>query len=300
VLAQLSQPSAMNLNETAIIGLDEGVRIPGPRASRLNCIGAGVTCTQSGSTIALTIPGGGSGGGATTPDGGLVAANYASPFALWQVDSTLPSSRVITSGTNTTIDNGVAGQTKVNVSGTLPQSLGGMGVTSLTCSAGTFVTCNGTVCSCSTPSAGPGSIDGGVSLPYGAPVVTWQTDATLPSQRTLTAGTNVTLSTATPGQIIISSTGGGGGSANVVEASLALTDTGYFAVTVTGQTWVTASSKVLCQPFGTTADGLTPETIAVAGLDAVAANLVVSTGFDVLVFNPRGLVGTVRFHCTGA
>lgn len=40
--------------------------------------------------------------------------------------------------------------------GTLPQVRGGMGVASLTCSAGQFVTCNGTLCSCSTPSGGGG------------------------------------------------------------------------------------------------------------------------------------------------
>lgn len=94
--------------------------------------------------------------------------------------------------------------------------------------------------------------------------------------------------------------GGGGGSANVVEASVALTASGYFSATVTGQTWVSPTSKILCEPFGTTADGLTPEVIAISGVRATAANRVAATGFDILVFNPNGLTGTVRFHCTGA
>jgi len=41
--------------------------------------------------------------------------------------------------------------------GTLSQARGGMGAASLTCSAGDFVTCNGTTCSCATPSGAPGS-----------------------------------------------------------------------------------------------------------------------------------------------
>lgn len=100
--------------------------------------------------------------------------------------------------------------------------------------------------------------------------------------------------------ISVAGGGGGGGGGNFVEASLALTGTGYYSVAVTGQAWVTSTSQILCEPFGTTADGLTPEVIAVSGVRATAANRVAATGFDLLVFNPNGLVGTVRFHCTGA
>ena len=93
---------------------------------------------------------------------------------------------------------------------------------------------------------------------------------------------------------------GGSGSANVVEASIDFTDSGFFSVVITGQTWVTATSKIVCAPFGTTVDGLTPEAIAIADLQASWSDPVVGTGFTLNVFNPAGLEGTVRFHCTGA
>src|SRR3954463_9258148 len=61
---------------------------------------------------------------------------------------------------------------------------------------------------------GPGIIGGsGGGVPTTAQVVTADDEtATLPNSRQLTAGTNITLSTATPGELIINSTGGGGGS----------------------------------------------------------------------------------------
>lgn len=43
-----------------------------------------------------------------------------------------------------------------DVTGTLGQGNGGLGAASLTCGAGDYVTCNGTVCSCSTPAGGSG------------------------------------------------------------------------------------------------------------------------------------------------
>lgn len=97
-------------------------------------------------------------------------------------------------------------------------------------------------------------------------------------------------------------TGGGGGSANVAEVSLSLgTEMGlFYSTTVTGATWVTASSVIACSMFGTTADGQTPETIAVAGIVPTVSDRVVGTGFNLNVMNPNGATGTVRAHCTGA
>lgn len=85
-----------------------------------------------------------------------------------------------------------------------------------------------------------------------------------------------------------------------VEVSIAIDDTGYNSTTVTGQTWVTASSRIVCNPFGTTADSLTTELVTVAALHGVVSDLVVGTGFNLNVYSPNGLVGTVRFHCIGA
>ena len=94
--------------------------------------------------------------------------------------------------------------------------------------------------------------------------------------------------------------GGGGGSANVVETSIAMTGAGVYSTAVTGQAWVSTSSKIICSTFGTITDGLTPEAVAVAGLTVSWSTPVAGTGFTVWLSNPNGLTGTVRLHCTGA
>jgi hypothetical protein len=98
------------------------------------------------------------------------------------------------------------------------------------------------------------------------------------------------------------SIGGGSGSANVVEVSLSLgTGMGlYYSTTVTGQAWVTATSVIACSMFGTTADGQTPETIAVAGMIPTVSDLSNGVGFNLNLYSPNGATGTVRAHCTGA
>lgn len=93
----------------------------------------------------------------------------------------------------------------------------------------------------------------------------------------------------------------GGGSGNFVDTTVAMTSgAGYYSATITGQAWVTASSVIICQPFGTTADGLTVEQVAAAQLDVTVSNRVVGTGFNINIVNPTGSYGTHRIHCTGA
>lgn len=124
--------------------LDEGVFL-GP-VTRINCVGAGIVCTlaATGSTLGiLTISGGGGGG---VPN--------SIPTITFESTPDLSAERVLTNGTNTTVDLGTAGQAKVNLSGTVPQTLGGTGAGSITCGAGQFVTSNGTTYSCATPAGG--------------------------------------------------------------------------------------------------------------------------------------------------
>jgi hypothetical protein len=99
----------------------------------------------------------------------------------------------------------------------------------------------------------------------------------------------------------LNATGGGAGSANGVVVSISLgTGLGLiYTVTVVGQAWVTATSAIACSPFGTTADGLTPETVMASGVRAVTSAYVVGTGFNLSVYSPHGAAGTYRFGCTG-
>lgn len=96
--------------------------------------------------------------------------------------------------------------------------------------------------------------------------------------------------------------GGGSGSANVVQVSVSLgTGNGlFYSATVIGQAWVTGTSIIACSPFGTTADGQTPETVTVAAVIPTVANLVNGVGFDLMIYTPYGASGTYRFNCTGA
>jgi PAS domain-containing protein len=73
-----------------------------------------------------------------------------------------------------------------------------------------------------------------------------------------------------------------------------------YSATVTGQAWVTSSSVIACSAFGTTADSLTVEQVAVAENSVSVSDLVVGTGFNLKVYNPHGSDGTHRFNCTGA
>ena len=96
------------------------------------------------------------------------------------------------------------------------------------------------------------------------------------------------------------SDGGWGLATNLVTANLYLTDTGLFSVTVTGQAWVTQASRIVCAPYAGADGGMTPELVAVGGVEAYAGNLANGVGFDVFVLNPNGLVGPITVHCHGA
>lgn len=94
------------------------------------------------------------------------------------------------------------------------------------------------------------------------------------------------------------SSGGGGG--NSVEQSIVLSGgAGFFSQAVTGQAWVTTSSEIVCAPLGTTADSLTPEAVAIGGLNVSVSDRSAGVGFTINVFSPYGLEGTVRVHCIG-
>ncbi len=113
-------------------------------------------------------------------------------------------------------------------------------------------------------------------------------------------GANITCTMASG--IATVTVSGVGGSANTVEVSLSLgTEMGlFYSTTITGQAWVSSSSVIACSMFGTTADGQTPETIAVAGIVPTVSDRVAGTGFNLNIYNPNGATGTVRAHCTGA
>lgn len=161
----LAQP--MNLNQQPIMVKDEGTPQGSVRAITVNCVGAGVTCTQSGSTWTVTVAGGGGGAPTSatyitqTPDATLSAEQALSALATGIVVNTTATG-VLTIYTGASCTNqfiralsasGAATCASVNLStdvtGTLPQANGGTGSGALTCAAGERLTSNGSAYSCS-------------------------------------------------------------------------------------------------------------------------------------------------------
>lgn len=175
-----------------------------------------------------------------------------------------------------------------DVTGTLAQANGGTGAGALTCAAGERLTSNGSAYSCSAV----------VTQAY----TTVEDEGSGLTQRSTVNFTGSGVSCAdSGGKTVCTVSGGGGGGGNWLEQSIALSGgSGFFQQVVTGQTWVTASSTIVCGVLGTTADSLTPEVIGVAGLVVTVSDRVAGTGFTINVFSPYGLDGTVRVHCTGA
>lgn len=95
---------------------------------------------------------------------------------------------------------------------------------------------------------------------------------------------------------------GPAGPTNVVEINVnfgAAPDTTATA-TVTGQAWVTATSKILVRPAGVATADHGAEDALIEEISAIALNRVVGVGFDVMAHSPAGSTGIYTFWATGA
>jgi hypothetical protein len=70
--------------------------------------------------------------------------------------------------------------------------------------------------------------------------------------------------------------------------------------TVTGLTWVTANSIILCNPFAGATPDHTADDAIVEGLVAYAENIVAGVGFDVVAYAPNNTWGRYLINVTGA
>lgn len=92
------------------------------------------------------------------------------------------------------------------------------------------------------------------------------------------------------------------GSGNAVEVTITMPSdaSGWAQTVVTGQTWVTGTSKIVCQPFNDGGDANnTDEVYSVAEFSTTVSTRVVGTGFTLTAMSPRGVSGTFKFHCLG-
>lgn len=165
--------------------------------------------------------------------------------------------------------------------------------TNMTCTA------DGGVLTISSSGGGGG---GGGGTPVDGGYVVW-TSVGSTNERVLTAGTNVTLDTSTPGQLIVNASGGGGGAGNFAEVDI---DFGagdeLVTVVVTGQTWVSGTSRIVCSPtMLATSTRLEGEEDAVAeGLTLAVHSRVAGVGFSITAAPRQGYAyGVFKVHCTG-
>lgn len=131
---------------------------------------------------------------------------------------------------------------------------------------------------------------GGGGAPVDGGYVVW-TSVGSTNERVLTAGTNVTLDTSTPGQLIVNASGGGGGSVNTASGSASFDGGSLDARTTVTAAWVTPSSVIVCTPTG--------EEASVEGL--VTTVLSQSSGSFVVRAEPRhgSHWGAMPFVCIG-
>jgi hypothetical protein len=170
-----------------------------------------------------------------------------------------------------------------------PLNLNGQSITRASCDGGITCAKSGQTLTI----IGTGSGGGGVG---GAPVdggyVVWSATATSGStnERVLTAGTNVTLDTATPGQLVVNASGGAG-SVNTATGTAAFDGGSKDAYTTVAAAWVTGASVITCTPTG--------EEASVEGL--VVTVLSKSAGSFIVRAEPRNGThwGALPFECVG-
>lgn len=111
------------------------------------------------------------------------------------------------------------------------------------------------------------------------------------NERTLTAGTNVTIDLTTPGQVVINASGGGGSGGNFVSDTVTFAAGKYDATHTVTAAWATAGSAIVCA-----ADG---EEASVEGLVVTVTSK--TSGSFVVRAEPRNgkHTGALPFTCTG-
>ena len=127
----LAQVQPLNTNTQPVLCMDEGsyCRADKKSAFEVNCSGAGITCTQTGGRMTLSV----SGGGGAPVDGGYVT------FSGGTTGST--NERALTAGANIAISTATPGQVSIGVTGTVSAATTATQLASdpTACSAGQYV-----------------------------------------------------------------------------------------------------------------------------------------------------------------
>lgn len=147
-----------------------------------------------------------------------------------------------------------------------------------------------------------GGFTPGAGSSSGGGYTTVQEDGTPLAARTTINFTGAAITCSDSGGVTVCAVTSGGGSGNAVEVTVTMPGdgSGWAQSVVTGEAWVTATSKILCQPFNDGGDtNNTDEVYSVAQFSEMVSTRVVGTGFTLTVNSPNGPSGVFKFHCLG-
>ncbi len=320
---------------------DEGVSVGRVRA--LDCVGSVIGCTFSGTVGTITISGGGGGAPTTatyitqTPDATLsaeqalsllgtglmfnttgtgVVSIYGGTSCTNQALISLNASGVATCATITSayVDSSIVPSTRT-ISTVAPLSGGG----DLSANR-TITTSMATARLLGRTTGGSGvaeeiSVSSPLSLAalaLSCPTCVTQAYQTIEDEGVArTQRTNLNFTGAgvscvdSGGKTVCTISGGGGGGGNFVEVEVNFGTAGdtTASTTVTGQTWVGASSVIVCSPtaFSTADRSDGADDAAIEHVVCVPHTRIAATGFTVLAHVAVGNTrGRFKCHCTGA
>jgi hypothetical protein len=108
----------------------------------------------------------------------------------------------------------------------------------------------------------------------------------------ITLGANLSMA-----GTVLSASGGGAGNGVIVACNFGASYTDKAQTVVTGQAWVTGTSKIVAQV--STPTGVDPDEIRLLDLVPVISNIVVGTGFTVTLFSEPEALGSYDVMCVG-
>lgn len=219
-------------------------------------------------------------------------------FVTFGGSTTLTVDRVLTDGTSTVIDTATANQIKVNVVSPVA-SASALASDPTACGAGTYVSdiSAAGVLTCGTPAG-----------TYTLPALTSTVLGGVKGNGALTCSGTDKLSGFDAAGAMVCATDqtstGGGSPANFAEVTVSFPATGSDMVStvVTGQTWVTTSSKIVCEVtlLATSTRNEGDEDGSIENMHAAVHSRVAGTGFTLVVVPDTGdASGDYKFHCIG-
>lgn len=317
-ISAAAQPFRYNPYRPPIMSRQNGAALSANPQYAIDC-GGSVSCSVDGGalriTASLTLPDGGSSSGFAEDPAACDTGTYVTDVSQTGVltceaaTASVPdATNLVTGGVRLTGDlagtatspavvddshshsgSTIAGLDTGDIaSGTLAQARGGTGAAALTCTSGERLTSNGTAYSCAA-----------VVTQAVSTLKDEGTDVTQRSTVNFTGAGVSCVDNAGANRTDCTVAGGGGAAVEVDVDFGAGADT--VTTVVTGQSWVTATSVILCAPtaLATSSREEGAEDAVLEQLHAAIHTRVDGVGFTLLVAAPLTSTGVFKFHCHG-